>query len=386
VTTRDENRPAQLSTRIAFLIAGIGFSTLAPLIPGIKAHLHLDDSTLGLLLLCVGLGSIVVMPFAGGFSAKFGCRNVIVVSALGLCLSLPLIAFAPSIPFLVGGLLLMGAGGGTLDVVMNIQAVVVEQESNRPMMSGFHGMFSVGGILGAGGLTALLSLRVSPVVGQAIIAGACALMLGVVTPKLLARIAPGEATKPKTFSLPRGKVLLLGILCLIVFMGEGSVTDWSGVLLNDFRHVDLNFAGMGYVAFAAMMTLNRLTGDIVVAKLGRRAVMLGGSSCAAIGFALAALVPNWLTSVLGFAMVGIGLANVVPILFTATGNQDDMPANLALSSVTTMGYIGLLAGPPMLGFIAHKTSLLISLGFLSLLCIVVAICTRFVTESSSNQA
>lgn len=382
---RVENRYAQLSTRVAFLIAGIGFSTLAPLIPGIKSRLELNDSTLGLLLLCVGLGSIVVMPFAGGLAARFGCRNVIVISALALCFSLPCIAFAPTIPYLACALALMGAGGGTLDVVMNIQAVVVERESERPMMSGFHGMFSVGGIVGAGGLTALLSLKAHPVLCQAIIAGGCAIMLGAVASKLLVRIASSEESKPKTFALPRGKVLLLGFLCFIVFMGEGSVTDWSGVLLHDFRKVDLNISGLGYVAFAAMMTLNRLTGDIVVAKLGRRKVMFAGSVCGALGFLIAAAVPNWIAAIIGFAMVGIGLANVVPILFSATGKQDDMPANLALSSVTTMGYLGLLVGPPLLGFIAQQTSLLVSLLTLATLCSAVAICTPLATESAPNK-
>ena len=230
-------RKTQISTRVAFLIAGIGFSTLAPLIPGIKSRLSLDDSTLGLLLLCVGLGSIVVMPFAGGFAARLGCRKVIVVSSLALCFSLPLVAVAPNTMALALALALLGAGGGTLDVVMNIQAVVVERTRGKPMMSSFHGMFSVGGIVGAGGLTALLSLKITPLAGQGIIATTCVLMLVAVMPHLLPRQTQVEA-QPKTFALPKGKILLLGTLCFIVFMAEGSVTDWSGVLLSDFRHVD----------------------------------------------------------------------------------------------------------------------------------------------------
>ena len=373
------NRLNQISTRITFLICGISFSTLAPLVPGIKDRLALNDSALGLLLLCVGFGSIVVMPFVGGLTARLGCRTVIVASALAMCASLPLIPVATNQIALAFAFALLGAGGGALDVAMNIQAVVVEKASEKPMMSGFHGMFSVGGIFGAGGLTALLSLKLSPVVGQSIIAIACVLMLAAATPNLLPKQVRIDA-EPKVLAFPKGKPLLLGTLCFIVFMAEGSVTDWSGVLLSDFRHVDLAYAGLGYVAFAAMMTLNRLTGDFVVAKLGRHKVMLVGSLLGAAGFVLAATVPFAALSVLGFAIVGIGLANVVPILFTATGSQDDMPPNLALSSVTTMGYLGLLVGPPMLGFIAHKTALIVSLLFLAALCVVVAACTNRVTK------
>ena len=372
---------AQLSTRVAFLICGIGFSSLAPLIPGIKERLVLNDGSLGLLLLCVGFGSIVIMPFAGGLTARFGCRAIIVVSALAMCASLPLIPSAPNQFALALALALLGAGGGTLDVSMNIQAVAVEKTSERPMMSGFHGMFSVGGICGAGGLTALLSQKLTPLISQIILASACVLMLAAVAPHLLPRQVQIEA-QPKTFAYPRGKPLLLGALCFIVFMAEGSVNDWSGVLLSDFRHVGLAYAGLGYVAFAAMMTLNRLTGDIVVAKMGRQKVMLTGSLCGAAGFVLAAGVPHAALSILGFAMVGIGLANVVPILFTAAGNQNDMPGNQALSSVTTMGYLGLLVGPPMLGFIAHQSSLIVSLAFLAVLCAIVAVCTPIVTKDS----
>jgi MFS family permease len=381
VVPRDENFPAQISTRVAFLIAGIGFSSLAPLIPGIKVHLALDDRRLGLLLLWVGLGSIMVMPFAGRLAAKFGCRKVIVASALALCASLPLLAMATNTYAVAGALFLMGAGGGTLDVVMNIQAVVVEQNSKRSMMSGFHGLFSVGEIVGAGGVTMLLSLNFSPILSLTAVALGCVGMLGAATPNFLPYRKQLSEIPSRSFTLPRGKVLLIGVLCFIVFMGEGSITDWSGVLLMDFRNVSLNHAGLGYVAFASMMTLVRLTGDFVVTKLGRKAVMLGGCLCAASGFIISATVPNMFASIIGFGLVGIGLANVVPILFTASGKQDTMPANLALSSVTTMGYLGLLVGPPVLGFIAHQTTLLISLGLLGALCLLVAACTNLVTRS-----
>lgn len=369
---RDENWRQQLSTRIAFLIAGVGFSTLAPLVPTIKERFHFDEGALGLLLLCVGLGSITVMPFGGLLASRFGCRKVMAVSAIALIASLPAFIVSPNIPLLAGSLLLMGAGGGTLDVVMNIQAVMVEEASKRPMMSGFHGLFSVGGIVGAGGLTALLSLGIPPGVCQLLIALLCLAMLLATASSMLPFGPPANDGDRKGLVFPRGKVFLIGVLCGIVFMAEGSIADWSGVLLTKFRHINPAQAGLGYVAFASMMTLNRLTGDRVVASLGGKRVVLLGAVCGGVGFLLAATIPLWPVSVLGFGMVGIGLANVVPILFSATGRQDDMPSNLALSSASTMGYIGLLAGPPLLGFVARQTSLPVSLTALTLLCVFVA--------------
>ncbi|MBS1701547.1 MAG: MFS transporter [Armatimonadetes bacterium] len=379
MSTRDPRLGQQWATRMAFLVAGIGFSTLAPLVPTVKARFSLDESSLGLLLLCVGLGSLGVMPFGGALAARFGCRKVIVASAIALALSLPGIILATSIPLLAISLLLMGAGGGTLDVVMNIQAVIVEEESGRPMMSGFHGLFSVGGIIGAGSLTGMMSLGIDPKICQVGIAFALLLMIVAASPSMVGHhptIHPAE----RSFVFPRGKVLLLGVLALILFMAEGSVADWSGVLLTKFRGVQPAQAGLGYVAFSAMMTLNRLTGDFVIHRLGRRSVMLTGSLVGGLGFVVAAFTPFWLGSLVGFAMVGIGLSNVVPILFSETGKQDVMPGSVALSSVSTMGYVGLLAGPPMLGFIARGSSLLVSLSVLAVLCVGVAATTKLATE------
>lgn len=381
MTSRDPNWRQQLSTRIAFLIAGIGFSTLAPLIPTIKARFDLNEGSLGLLLFCIGLGSLMVMPFGGALTSRFGCRKVILCSSLAFLASLPALIFAPSPILLALALLVMGAGGGTLDVAMNIQAVIVEEESKRPMMSGFHGLFSVGGIIGAGALTALLSFGLKPQNCQLLVSIMCLALILLVTPSLLPRGPQAHHEHAKGIPWPRGQVLLIGVLCLIVFAAEGSVADWGGVLLTKFRNVGTNQAGMGYIAFAAMMTLNRLAGDRIVAFLGPRPVVFFGGLVAATGFAMATFLPFWFTSVLGFACVGLGLANVVPILFSATGKQSVMPANLALSAASTMGYVGLLVGPPVLGFIARASTLLVSMAFLAILCVSVALCARRVTES-----
>lgn len=371
-----ETRPApgvteQVATRIAFFVAGFAVSAWAPLVPLAKARLNLNDGQLGALLLCLGLGSVLAMPFSGGLAGKFGCRTIILAAGTATCLALPVVATATTIPLIVAGLILLGAGLGTIDVVMNIQAVIVERASGKAMMSGFHGLYSVGGIAGAGGMTGLLALKTMPLAAASIITVvALALLWG----SAKGLLPYGSEEEAPAFAIPRGRVLLIGALCFVLFLAEGSVLDWSGVLLTTQRGLEEGHAGIGYVAFAVMMTLGRLTGDAVVRKVGTKRILTFGGLCTAAGFALAALVPNAAVSILGFALIGTGAANVVPVLFSAAGNQRAMPTNLAIAAVTTLGYAGILLGPALIGFVARASSLPLAFLLVAALLVVVAMC------------
>jgi predicted MFS family arabinose efflux permease len=326
----------------------------APLVPFAKARIGINDGVLGLLLLCLGGGSIVAMPLAGAFAARVGCRRVIIVSALIVCLALPLLALVASLPLLVSALLLFGAGLGAIDVSMNIQAIIIERESGRPMMSGFHGLFSLGGIVGAAGVTALLAAGASPVTAMFVVITGIAVALAKAAPHLLPY--GGQSAGPG-FALPRGIVLFIGGLCFILFLTEGAVLDWSAVFLTSVRGVDASYAGLGYAAFALTMTTGRLLGDRIVQQLGNAKIIALGGICAATGFAVATLVPSWPAALLGFALVGAGCSNVVPVLFTSVGRQTVMPDNVAVPAITTIGYAGILLGPAAIGFVAHAASL-----------------------------
>ncbi|HEY0891677.1 MAG TPA: MFS transporter, partial [Cellvibrio sp.] len=168
------------------------------------------------------------------------------------------------------------------------------------------------------------------------------------------------------FVLPRGKVLLLGSLCFIAFLSEGAVLDWSAVFLNSVREIDPVHAGLGYACFSVAMTIGRFTGDKIVNALGGTRVVLWGGLCAASGFLLVVFVPYSAAAFIGFTLVGVGASNIVPVLFTAAGNQDSMPMGLAISAVVSMGYAGLLAGPAVIGFIAEQSSLNVSFGIVAL--------------------
>ncbi len=212
--------------------AGLALSTWATLIPFAKARLQLNDGQLGSLLLCLGLGSIVTMPFAGSLAGRFGCRRVIVVAALVICGLLPPLAMLHD-PIGVC-IVLQGFGGalGTLDVTMNVQAVLVERDSSRAIMSSFHRLFSVGGLIGAGGLGLLLSVGLTPATATLVAVTTIFSLIGLSFPALLTF---GSDEAPPAFVLPRGYVLLLDVMCFVLFIGEGAVTDWSGVRLQPGR-------------------------------------------------------------------------------------------------------------------------------------------------------
>ncbi|MEX2942147.1 MFS transporter [Serratia fonticola] len=370
--------PEQNATRLAFFIAGLAMATWAPLVPFAKTRINIDDGSLGLLLLCIGVGSIMAMPLTGLLTGKFGCRRVILLAGIALCIDLPLLVLMDSTLGMALALLLFGAAIGMIDVAMNIQAVVVERASNRAMMSGFHGFFSVGGIAGAGGVSALLWLGLGPLQAT-LIAVVAILALLLIASKNLLRESGGDKEGPM-FVLPRGWVMFIGLLCFIMFLAEGSMLDWSALYLSTMRGMDHNQAGLGYALFSIAMTIGRLNGDRVVNAMGRYQVLLLGSLCAAIGLALAITIDSAFASLIGFMLVGVGASNVVPILFSAAGNQRVMPANLAIASVTTVGYAGILAGPAVIGLIAQVSSLTFALACVAALLLIVTASAKAVTR------
>ncbi|WP_160107538.1 MFS transporter [Pseudomonas izuensis] len=363
-------RLEQMSTRVAFFIAGFGIAAWAPLVPYAKARAGLDEGTLGLLLLSLGVGSILAMPMAGILATRFGCRKVATGGTLLICLALPLLATVSSIPAMIAALFLFGAGLGTVDSTVNLQAVIVERASGRNMMSGFHGMFSLGGIVGAAGVSALLGLGLSPLGATLVVMVLLLVALAKAAPHLLPY---GSESSGPAFAVPRGIVLFIGGMCFIVFLAEGAALDWSAVFLAQERGIDTAYAGLGYAAFALTMTVGRLTGDSIVRRLGATRVIVFGGVTAALGLLLATFAPGWEAALVGYALLGAGCSNIVPVLYTAVGKQTVMPESIAVPAITTLGYAGILAGPAVIGLIAHGSSLSFAFGLMAVLLVAVAI-------------
>ena len=368
----------QRATRAVFLVAGISMSAWAPLVPFARERLGVSDASLGSLLLFLGAGSLIAMPLTGWLVARFGCKNTMLCSSLLIMMMLPLLAILPTPWMLALALAFFGAGLGTLDVAMNFQAVEVEKQADRPMMSGFHAFYSLGGIIGAGAVSLLLWVGLTPVAAIGVIIVILLLLMVFSLPHLLnERIHQSDTP---LFVIPRGWVAFLGLLCFILFLAEGAVLDWGALLLIQTRDLPVAQAGLGYAIFSVAMTIGRLTGDRVVKRFSRYSVMVSGCCLAALGIALAVWLPQPQIALLAFLLVGFGLANTVPMLFTAVGAQKTMPANLAISAMTTIGYTGILTGPALIGYISQWLSLSIAFSLIALLLLVVAASARLVTR------
>lgn len=353
------------ATRAVFFIGGFGAASWAPLVPLLKNRLGIADDTLGMLLLCIGIGSLCTMPFSGAAAVRFGCRKVITGAAVLFALLLLGLCCVSSVGLAVPILLCFGAAMGCIDVVVNIQAVLVEKAAKRRLMSGMHALWSVGGFVGAGlfgvwvggcGLTPWQSTLL-----------AVAIML-VILAKFAGHLLPfGGESGGKLLALPRGIVVYVGIVALIAFLAEGAIMDWSGVFLTMVRGMDMSLAGTGFTVFSLAMLLMRLLGDATVQKLGAKTVVLGGSLLALLGFLLIIFVTDERLLFAGFFFVGIGSANIVPVFYSLLGKQRDMPLGLAVTAVSTLGYLGILMGPAAIGMIAQHFNLYVAFGFLAAL-------------------
>jgi predicted MFS family arabinose efflux permease len=370
------------ATRGFFLLCGIAAASWAPMVPFAKARLALDDAQLGVVLLCLGLGSTLTMPLAGWITHRHGSRVIVPVSSALVCVTLPLLALAPSTIALAATVALFGATLGALDVSMNAHAVDVERLHGRPVMSGFHALYSAGGLAGPPVMSALL--------GAGLSLGACAtvisaLLLAIVAVQARHLLAPaGEHSATRaTFRWPSTTAVLLGLLGLVLFLAEGAMLDWGAVLLNSERGVALDRAGLGYSAFSFAMVIGRLLGDRVTAALGPARIVRYGGLIAAAGFVLAGALPWATSSVAGFVLVGVGASNIVPVLFSAAGRIPGTAPGVALATVTTLGYAGMLAGPAAIGAAAHAFSLPLALGGVAALLVVVSASAAIVRRDRS---
>lgn len=366
----------RLATRLAFVVAGFTSACWAPLVPFAKLRLGVNEAELGVLLLSFGAGSILGVSMAGFVATRIGSRPVVIVGGLGLCALLPTLSVAGTALALAASLFLFGAFLGALDVSMNAHGVEVEKMAGVALMSGFHALFSLGGFAGAGWMTLALRSGLSPL--AATLAAACAAMglVGVAATGLL-KTAP--AARVKILVLPSGLVVAIAAMAAVMFLTEGAVFDWSALLLIDRGLAGPADAGLGFILFSIAMTAGRLTGDGVVGRYGDRRVLQAGGVLAVLGLALVLAWPTPLATA-GFLLVGLGAANVVPILFSAAGRQTTMMPTLAVAAVTSVGYVGMLAGPPLIGLVAHGVGLPAAFWMLAVLALAVPLLARVVTK------
>ncbi len=365
------------ATRCGFFMAGFGLSVWAPLVPYVRERIEMTDAVFGLLLLCIGIGSLTWMPISGVLVARWGIRPVQLCSVALLALALAGMALTDSIGWLGLALFCFGGSLGVIDVIMNIQAVLVETAIGRRLMSNFHGMYSLGAISGALVLTGLLSLGLAPEVGSFMMIGVIvAANLGIARGYLPNR-APGGGL---AFVRPTGLVMLVGLMCFVVYLAEGAVLDWSALYLTGEKGLEVARGGLGYAAFALMVTVARFAGAPLVNSLGTARVIAFGGLLAAFGIGLSLTAEHWALALVGYGLCGLGCANVSPVLISSLSRQDGMPVQLAVTVATTIGFAGVLAGPAMMGMVAHFSSLGMAFALLAVLLLgIVPFCRRFAT-------
>ena len=364
---------ARLATAAVFLLSGIVLGVWATQVPLIKARLALPDASLGGALLCLALGACAAMPLAGPLAERRGAASVIRLGVLLAAPALPAAAMAPGLPTLCLALAVFGMGVGAIDVAMNAHAVAVEHALGRPVLSSLHAMWSLGGLAGSAGGAALLAV-LPPGREAALPALLAAALAAAVLLTAPAAMLPATPRTPSPGPAPRPwrdpGLLLVGALMCGSFVVEGAMLDWSGVYLLGTRLMPASVAALGYSAFSAAMVAMRLAGDRVRVRLGS-----GGALWLALlglaGLALALLAPGRLGSLAGFALVGAGIANVVPVLFALAGRRASSPA-AAIGVAASIGYAGVLGGPPLLGLIAQASSVSTALWVVAALCVGIA--------------
>ncbi|MBN3854000.1 MFS transporter [Paraburkholderia sp. Ac-20340] len=369
------------ATRVAFLVTGIGVSIWAPLVPFAKSRLGVGDATLGLLILCLGAGSVISMPLCHQIIKRVGPRAVILLGVSMMSLALPLLAFEATVPSMAVSLLLFGAAVGLLDVSINVHALLVEKGAGRALMSGFHGLFSVGGIAGSVLGSGLLSVGVTPLVV------ACTVSAGVVALTAISAKAliPSSmrADGGGGFALPHGSVVAMGLVGLCVFLVEGAMLDWSALFLTVTKSFPERLAGLGYTGFAIAMAVGRLLGDALSRRAKPALIVAIGGICGAAGIVLALFAPSGAFAIAGFLLTGAGCANIVPVLFSAVGSQKAMEPGAAVAALTTMGYAGALAGPAAIGFVSHAVGLRVAFSLLAGLLVLAALVGWILFKDSS---
>ena len=373
--------------RLIFLAFGLAISAWAPLVPLVKSNLQLDDAELGLVLFVLGFGALITMPLTGWLINQVGSRSITFISGLGVLTVLPLLTLAPSTLTLCIFLFLFGVVTGAMNVSMNAQSVDIEIACKTPILSGVHCWFSIGGLLGASIVSGLIALQLPLYCCTLAISGIILLILCTQCNRLL-EFDPTtkniNEVNAGSFTMTNPQVLILGALCFIAFMAEGSMLDWSAEYLRSNLNYDTSTAGIGFALFSVAMAFGRFIGDRAIRKFGPIEVFQWGCLIAASGFLIVVNASWGYFELLGFCLIGVGASNSVPILFGCSGKLSNISSNNALTIITTCGYIGLLFGPAVLGLIAQATTLSFALAIIAVFLIGIGMCARAALPATST--
>lgn len=430
-----------LATRLSFFALGFSTAAWAPLIPMAQQRLNLNHADFGVLILSMGIGSMLSMPITGVLVNKLGCRIIIAVAMIVSMMILPILSVVQSSALMAIVLFIFGTAVGGFGVSINLQAVMVEKRNAKMMMSSFHGMCSLGGLSGVLIMTALLAIGVFPLVAALVISLIILFIWIVAVPNCLSNnnqtelkpkietsstviqcVERGHALKSQVteaFSFtadsvnnshleskklttrsserlssqtPTSKVntskssfsiILIGVMCFIAFLSEGAAMDWGGIYLVSEFGMDASLAGLAYTFFAITMTIGRFSGQRLLIFMGEQKLVVISSLTAALGLATIVVSGHWSIVLVGYALLGLGCSNIVPIMFSRVGRQNLMPKAAALSLVSSIAYSGSLSGPALVGFASEVIGLSYVFAFIAGMLACIAVLNRF-SQIKSN--
>ncbi len=355
IPSPSQHAQATWAVRLQFFVAGALFATWGVHVPTVKLHYALGEQALAIAMLAAGVGAVGTLTQAGRIVGRQGPRRATIVSGVLCALSVGALLVSSHYAVLLALMVVFGAGMSLFDVSINAAASDLERLGGRSLMSGFHGMFSLGGMAGAALGSALLARQVEPnahLLGMAL----SSLIAIVAAGAVMLRTVAGASEDAPRFALPRGVLALLGILAALGLIAEGAMYDWSVLYMTQELHSEPGFAALAYASFSAAMAVARFGGDWVRERVSPPLLMSSSAALAAVSMAAVLWIAHPVAALVGFALVGLGFANVVPVLFSTAAKFDANPAH-GIAVVASLGYLGMMAGPPLIGIIAEYSSL-----------------------------
>jgi MFS family permease len=370
---------ARLAVNTAFFLNGFVHANYFSRLPRIQELFSLDNGVIGLVLLSSSLGALLAMPFTGWLIIRNGSRRITIFGLFFYCSLIPFIplipflSWIPSLTLLIILFFVLGISAGMLDVAMNSQAVMVEKNLGKPIMTSFHALFSIG--MAAGALAGSLFTKsgVGLFIHFTIVSVTSVITVFVVRYHLIHDKPQKSDSDEPAFRLPNAAMVSIGVIAFCCMLGEGAMADWSTNYMENIANADRALAPLGLSAFALAMTIGRILGDGARVKFGDRLLMISCGLIATVGIVTAIFFVHPFTVIAGFFVVGIGLSAIVPIAYSIAGHTKDLPPGVGLAMVTTVGYSGFLFGPPIIGFIAQWQNLRVALCFVALLFVLMTI-------------
>lgn len=354
-----ERSRIRIAVAMFYFSMGLCFASWASRIPDIKTVLHLSDASFGTILLALPFGQILMMSFSGRLVTRFGSRKVILFAFPAYALCLTDLGLASRGWQLAVGLFLFGTCGNMCNISVNTQGVVAERLYGRPIMSSFHGSWSIAGFSGALIGLAMINLKVRPYVHFWIVVG-LVLVIVSLNHRMLIPGKSGSTASParkSIFSRPDGVLLKLGAVAFCSMASEGAMFDWSGIYFKDVVKAPASLVILGYTSFMIMMATGRFIGDGLASRFGRRRLLQVNGVLISTGLLLSVFLPYMVSSTIAFMMVGLGVSSVVPSVYSSAGRQGRVAPGIAIATVAGVGFLGFLMGPPLIGYISAAAGL-----------------------------